>query len=414
MVKRLVGIVFLWVMLASDLVGAAGGDEDLQYILFNRTPGRRWNQGKPDTITESDFTEVMGRFPDQKNARLKVGVSYILSYLASDEDAVVSSLRRLLSNAARTNTPILIKLDGESWWSARPDLWNWWDETRDGYDLRNRMNVEWTGWSPDDAIRIAWRNWGRQIRVLPPPNLMSMRYRQACHEQMKILLPIILKWYRELPPSKKHLFVGVNVGWESSIGVNAWYYPHGNDLALKPASEDPVDGLETDDVTSRGQVQIGYAAVKTAGIRTNGKITEHDLYEVVRRHLDDLCRLAHECGVTRDKLFTHGAGWKEGELLYDAAVNDYSSPGWSFYRHASDASKDKGVERALGKSSARWWAAAEWCLMEPRECDRWHNAMRKTLDPPRCRFLCVYNWESVSSSEEVIKAVSQLVADSGR
>ncbi len=49
-------------------------------------------------------------------------------------------------------------------------------------------------------------------------------------------------------------------------------------------------------------------------------ITESDLRDVCQRYLAMLCREAALLGVPRDKLFAHGAGWKEGELLYDAPV----------------------------------------------------------------------------------------------
>ena len=79
-------------------------------------------------------------------------------------------------------------------------------------------------------MKTAWRNWGKQIRVLPPPNLMSPLYRQACHDEMRVLVPLILDWWMKLPDEKKSLLIGIKIGWESSIGVNAYYYPNGNDL----------------------------------------------------------------------------------------------------------------------------------------------------------------------------------------
>lgn len=161
---------------------------------------------------------------------------------------------------------------------------------------------------PEDAIKIAWRNWGQQIRVLPPPNLMSERYRAACHQEMRVLIPMVLAWWQALPPGKKHLLVGIKLGHESSIGVNAWYYSVGNRLLDRRAGEDPITGVKADQLPARGVTQIGYAAVKTAGLRREGSITEADLAEVVRRHLDDLCRLAAELGVPRDRLFAHGVG----------------------------------------------------------------------------------------------------------
>lgn len=150
--------------------------------------------------------------------------------------------------------------------------------------------------------------------------------------------------------------------------------------------------------------------VSTAGIRSDGKITEADITEVVRRHLDDQCRLAASLGVPRDRLFTHSGGWKEGELLYSAAVNRFSCPGWSFYRHALNPQQDAGVQADLKRSDAPYWAAVEWLYQGPRQTQAWRRALEATLSDRRCRYLCIYNWESVQSSKEVIEAVRQVVA----
>ncbi len=144
-------------------------------------------------------------------------------------------------------------------------------------------------------------------------------------------------WWKSLPKSRKDLFIGLKVGWESSIGVNAWYYPNGNALLDQPPSRDPQYGLKASDPPARGVARIGYAAVKTAGIRCKGTITEADLAEVAHRHLEDLARYAAGLGVPGGHLFTHAAGWKENERLYQAAVNRFRCPGWSFYRHAEQA-----------------------------------------------------------------------------
>lgn len=392
---------------------AAKDARPVQYVLVNRMPGNPWNQNNPDSIQREGFEEVKRALPQTENAKIRVGIGFIFSYLhAKDDETLVASLRRFLQLSAETDTPALIQLDGENWWGARPDLWNWWDASRPGFDPKNRESVEWTGWSPEHAIKIAWRNWGRQIRVLPPPNLMSPRYRKACHEKMRLLVPVVMDWWKSLPESKKDLFVGIKVGHESSIGVNAWYYPNGNDLLNRPASEDPMHGLKADDVTSRGVAQIGYAAVKTAGIRSEGQITEADLAEVARRHLEDLSRVAAECGVPREKLFTHGAGWKDGELLYRAAVNRFACPGWSFYKHAGDPRKDVGVQESLKQSDAPFWGASEWLYQGPREVEPWRRALENTLSDPRCRFLCIYNWEGIRKSEAILEAVRQVIAAS--
>lgn len=388
---------------------AAASAEIGQYIVVNRMPEGNWNQARPETITGQGLEEIKRAVAASENANRRVGVSFVFSYLKTNEGTVVSSLKRFLAAARETRTPVLVKLDGENWWQGRPDLWNWWDPNAPGYDPANRHNVEWTGWGPEHAVRIAWRNWGRQIRVAPPPNLMSPRYRSACREKMEVLLPIVVDWYRDIPDSEKDLFIGINLGWESSIGVNAWYYPDGNRLLTESPAGDPQAGLDAADVTARGQVQLGHAALTAAGIRTTGAVTEQDLFEVVRRHLEDLSRTAREGGLAREHIFTHAAGWRAGELLYDAAVNDYACPGWSFYHFANDPAKDEGVQRALGRSGVDRWAASEWWLPQPHEYDLWYGALKRTLADERCRFVCIYNWEGIKNSGEVLRAIRAVV-----
>jgi hypothetical protein len=289
-------------------------------------------------------------------------------------------------------------------------LWNWWRPEHSGYDPANRELVEWTSWDPADALKIAWLNWGRQIRVLPPQNLMHPRYRAACHEEMRRLVPIVLEWARGLPPEKKDLFVGLKVGWESSIGVNKFYYPNGNALLERPAAEDPKTGIKASELPARGVVQIGYAAVKTAGIRNSGEITEADLAEVARRHMADLAAEAARLGVPRDCLFTHGVGWKEGELLYDAAVNEFSSPGWSFYWHARNPLADTGVQRALATSDAPHWAAIEWLHQGPNTAEAWRASLEATLAAPRCRFLCIFNWKQIAPKPAALEGIRTVIS----
>ena len=370
------------------------------------------NQAIPETLGREQFEEILARFPNRRDSRIQNGISYIFSCFRTPPEKTVAALKVFLATAEETNTPVLVQIDTEHWWQARPDLWNWWDPGKPGFDPANRKNVEWTGWSPDNAIKIAWRNWGRQIRILPPPNLASPRYTAACCEEIRRLVPIVMDWHAQLPQDKKHLLIGIKLGHETSIGVNAYYYPSGNDLLDRPASEDPVRRLDTSDVLSRGMAQIGYAALKSSGIRVDGVPTESELRDVAQQYLQVLCREAAQAGVPRDRLFAHGAGWKEDELSYNVPLNPYACPGWSFYHHAADPRKDLGVQHNLAESDAPYWAATEWLLQGTRKTDAWHDALANTLSDPRCRYVCIFNWESIRSSETVLQAVTELVETS--
>lgn len=371
-----------------------------QYIVINIAPGE---------IQRNVFAEIQKIAPDGTSDHTRLGIGAIFSYLHQPREKTQNDLKTFFSLAEHYNIPIVIQLDGEQWWANRPDLWNWWDPNRPGYNPQNRLNVEWSGWGSEYAIKIAWRNWGRQIRVLPPPNFESGLYREACHEEMRILVPMIMKWWQALPRDKKELLIGIKLGWESAIGVNAFYYPNGNMLLKQSADKDPRTGLHAHKIPDRGVAAIGYAAVTTAGLAARGELQEAHLAEVVRRHLADLCALAADLGVPRQKLYTHGAGWKDEELLYDAVVNSDSCPGWSFYKYSSDPIRDKGVQRALKNSDAPYWAAVEWLMPGNRSTQAWRDAIERTFSVPKCRYLCIYNWSSIRHDRAALDAIEGLL-----
>lgn len=369
-----------------------------QFIVMNLTWG----------ASAGTMKEIREKFRSNTASPLQIGVGAIFSYLHHPRSKIERDLKEFLHAAEELELPIVIQLDGENWWGNRPDLWNWWDTTRPGYNPSNRFNVEWTGWSPENAVKIAWRNWGRQIRVLPPPNLMSPGFREACRQEMQALTPIILEWWKALPQEKKHLLIAVKVGWESSIGVNAWHYPNGNDLLTRPEKEDPTQGLNHDKLPGRNVATLGYAAAKSAGLRENGDLTEEDHATIIRRHLEDTCLTMAQLGIPRDKLFTHVAGWKDGENLYATAVNSNSCPGWSFYKYAPNPARDSGVSNALATSTAPYWAAVEWLYQGRPEVAAWEKALRNTLEYGNCKYVCIYNWEGIRDRPEAIQAIRKL------
>jgi len=391
---RVLLTTLLWPTVSPLTPGFARAEE--QYVVVNIIPGEAY---------PPIFYEIAQLNKGRTPAQVALGIGAIFSYLNSSRTQTRDDLSEFLSLSEKYGIPVIVQLDGEQWWGARPDLWNWWDPDRPGFDTSNRQNVEWSGWGPEYALKIAWRNWGRQIRVLPPPNFMSPRYRAACHDEMRQLIPLVLRWWNRLPEEKKHLFIGIKLGWESAIGVNSFYIPDGNALLPLPEEKDPQIELRGDLVPDRGVTAIGYAAVSSAGLARKGGLRESDLAAIVTRHVEDLCELAADIGVPRGKLFTHVGGWKDGELLYDAALNKYACPGWSFYRNANDPSKDTGVMRVLQKNDAPYWAAVEWLLTGEHDAEAWRAAITRTLAIPRCRYVCIYNWSGIRSNRSAVDAI---------
>ncbi len=366
-----------------------------RYLFFNIAPASVWNQNHPETITRGMFNEVVNTLRAPDNPRLRIGVSFVFNTLETPTNILAQSLRRLLAASEEAGVPVLVTLDGQNWWQHRPDLWNWWDPKRPGYNPSNVFNVEWTGWSPAQAVKVCWRNWGTQLRVAPAPNLASSKVVAAHLEGLRALAPIIVAWQRQLPPARRWLFGGVKLGWEAGIGYNAYHYPDGNRYYEQwphDSSHDPTHSLAATKGLSGGLCQLGYAAVKTAGLRKHGKLTREDLARVTQRYLQQLCREAHKAGLPRDAVFTHQGGnyapWEE-HLPFWPAFNRWSTPGWSFYNNGPrEAVLLEAEMKAAGRQR---WAAAEWWWGGATAAD-WEDHFRRTLSFRDCRFICVYNW----------------------
>ncbi len=383
-----------------------------KYLFFNIAPGAE------HFYTEQSIRNAFDELPKTlhviDNPNLRVGLSFIFSTLQTPTEQIAQRIRTALDCSEKSSVPVLIALDGQNWWESRPDLWNWWDPTKPGYNPSNIFNVEWTGWSPTNAIKISWRNWGTIHRVAPAQNIASPNILALHLQALRDLIPIMVEWHRKLPDDRKWLFGGVKLGWETSIGYNAYYYPDGNrylDQWPTDSSHDPATVLNWNKGLSGGAVQIGYAALTSARLKDHGAITRDDIGLVTAWYFEKLCRTAHEAGLTREVTFTHQGGtyepWQK-QLPFWPAINQWSTPGWSFYGLAP---KDAGpLDKELDNQNQQQWAACEWWWGAGNATD-WEDHFARTLHFHDCRFIDVYNWTHMFSNDVAgQRAVRSLVA----
>ncbi len=368
-----------------------------KYIFINQS-----------SFQESEIQTIYSKFGGQSNRKVAVGIGVIISVLNSEPSAVLLKLNSQLALAQKYDLPISVKLDGEIWWTYRSDLWNWWDSSKSGYNTDNKDNVEWTDWNRNAAIKIGWLNWGRQIRMVPCPNLMSPKFQEAWRVEITKCVNAIKTWYDELPDGKKYLFGGIVVGWESSIGMSVFHYPNGNSYLNQPETGDPVTGITVSMLPSRGLQTLGYSAVKTAGIASSGTMTEQMQTEVVRRHLEAVSKTVFDLGIPRNLIFTHCGGWVEGETLFSAALNKYSCPGWSFYKYAADPTKDITAMNTLSKSDAPHWGAVEWLLQGSSKTQaEWVVALKTSL-ANKCKIVSIYNWNGINTNQNALNGIKEV------
>lgn len=350
-----------------------------------------------DECDKFDYPQISTAFGPQSGKKVAVGNAILIYMFSRPMEQFKELLDRHFSMAEEYDIHILVELDPITFWQDVPELWNWWDPTKPGYDPKNKENVEWTSWSSEDAVKVGWLNWGRQIRLLPMPNLFSPAYQAAVKDRMDQFMTWTADWYKSLPKSKKYLLGGVKITGELGFGVNNWYYPGGNSYYDKPEEEDPKGGIRVDEMPSRGVGQIGYAALKYSGIRSEGEITPADIYSLEKEYARFVADIAQGYGFPRGMLFSHSGG--AGDDLA-AAVQPNSCPTWSFYwAEAADPSLTPQVSKYLKMSDAPYWGCSEWNIGDKPKED-WTEALRNCYSIPGCRFISLFNYGTIFSKDQ--------------
>ena len=158
-----------------------------------------------DECDKFDYPQISTAFGPQSGKKVAVGNAILIYMFSRPMEQFKELLDRHFSMAEEYDIPILVELDPITFWQDVPELWNWWDPTKPGYDPKNKENVEWTSWSSEDAVKVGWLNWGRQIRLLPMPNLFSPAYQAAVKDRMDQFITWTADWYKSLPKRKTYL-----------------------------------------------------------------------------------------------------------------------------------------------------------------------------------------------------------------
>ena len=401
------------------LASSVSASASTKYVLFARPPGSSFNQNDPSTLNAAWLAAPNVGIGTNRSARgsLRVGSEIIFSLLQSDDTTLLASLHAALNASETTGVPVSVVLDGENWWSARPDLWNWFDPTRAGYNMANAHNVEWTApGNASSAVKIGWRNWGSQIRVPPQMNVLAPAVQAAVRPKLAAMAAAVAQWRAALPPERQHLLASVKIGWEAGVQYNAFYYPGGNELLSQPASRDPKTGQNFSAGVSAGVQQLGFAAAHIAGVGPVAGATgstvaldREQIAAITRQYIAWLSSIVVGAGVPPALVVNHVGGQVPpyGRTVpFAAAFDSNSTPGWSFYWGLpGDALRTE--MQAAGRTR---WAAAEWNLRSKDEAT-WREAFNGTLSFLDCAHVAVYNWDGdFEKSKEGQAALRDLLA----
>ena len=349
-----------------------------------------WNCGNPAAFTADALREIRDALAVHGSTARTLAAAYTYSYARYPLENIAESIVNTIRAAREVRMPVIFHLDGVNWWDAHPELWNWFDPAAPGYDPANAANVERWDWNEDTALQIAWRNWGSQIRVLPPPNLASPAFLQLQYRCLDILLPLL----RDFADADPDLFGGLVFGWELSPYVQAYYYENGNAFRTGSPADDPKGGLEQ-------SIALGYAAASALGLQSEGVITEKTIDSICAWYLDTL--IGHACsqGIRRDQIITHsywgGETKRGGGHSGIASVRPSVVPGWSFY-----GGNITEMDRQLAM------APEGWALIECRPWDLTVPFLESVYDTG-CRIINIFNWESIRGDGKTLQVLQEVL-----
>lgn len=307
-------------------------DAEPRYLLFWAPPERVSALAK--TVRE------------QGHGRTRMLAIGITCSTFAEEKQVSDNIHRAFNFARKHNIALMLHFDFHVEWSNRPDLWNWFDPKKPGYNPSNRQNVEWFGWDGPPA-KARYLNWGETQRMPPPMCLTSKAIRAEWARLIRdVIAPSLKKELAALErEGKGRLFAGILVGSESTFDN----YTHTDPETAKVVA---ADGAPTG--------QLGYRALLDRGYSKDHPPADihKALGEIIQETVAFWCKAFVQSGLPARKLYPHipaGANLEMTSAPIEAAFNAWSRPGWSTYPVDQLAQNFQPLYDALKKHGSPPW-----------------------------------------------------------
>jgi len=320
MAKLMAGLVIFWLACTGSNAGEqistvppvssgrSAVSEKPKYLIF-------WSE--PEKAVE--LAERVGVKGDGKTRLLGFGLPNPTFEI---EAQLPSRIRSAFATAREHDLAVMLHFDFHLAWKNRPDLWNWFDPDKPGYDPNNKYNVEWHGWDgPPNKVR--YLNHGVLERQPPNMCLTSKRTRaEVTRIVSRVIGPVLREELAKLQAEgKRSLFAGVLVGLEPGIDD----YSQPDSERTKMMKEDGVPAKP-----------LGYRALLDRGFSAGHPPDDfrQALANVVQDTVAFWCQQFVEAGIPAEELYPHVAAPAPIEVMNApiwTAFNPYSRPGWTTY-----------------------------------------------------------------------------------
>ncbi|MHC4692627.1 MAG: hypothetical protein ACYS67_07785 [Planctomycetota bacterium] len=244
-------------------------------------------------------------------------------------------------------------------WNNRPDLWNYGDKDKPGYNPKNKTNVEWVDWEGTPHPH-RYRDWGIAERMAPvicynSPTVL----REVSRLIGEVVAPPIKAGLERLSrEGKDHLFSGLTVGAEPAL-PNYENIDRHNPRIARMMDQD-----------GSPKVRLGYNALTNNGYSKSNPPRDFPraLAKVNQDYTTYWCRKLAQAGIPTEKMYTHVAagagvigspGVEFTNAPIEIAFNDFSRPGWTTYPIGPLQPDFEHLYKALAEHGNPYWASTE-------------------------------------------------------
>ena len=344
---------------------SANDANDIEYLIFwPGLPG-----ATRETLGVDDFAAKLGTTGDGTTRQLGFGTG--IPVWARDESNIVQEIRQGFDTAKRTNVAVHFNVDDHVGWDKRPDLWNWYDPARRGYNPDNRKNVEWYDWEGTANKRRYFSPEGT------PSQSPHMCYNSAAIEKeigriiSKVVGPALRKEIDKLKQqNKEYLFAGITVGAEAGFDD----YSVITKLSQIPPNADPMQmqiakmlmqAAKMMDEDKAPYSRLGYCSLTNAGYSKTDPPADinHALADVNQKFIEFWDKQFFDAGIPCSRIYTHVAASPPQDDSNNAPIpivfNPYARPGWTTYPVGTLANGFQPLYDALAKHGDPAWGGVE-------------------------------------------------------
>lgn len=248
----------------------------------------------------------------------------------ADPQTLARAVKAAFDVALRHDTAVYFTVDNLEW-TNRPDLWNYADREKPGYDPDNARNVEWMDWDGTPHPH-RYRDWGTPEKMPPVICYNSPEVlREVSRLAGDVIGPAIAAGMKRLEKAGKgHLFAGVTVGAEPCLP---------NYEGIEKINPRIARMMQRDGVP---RSRLGYNALTNLGYSKADPPEDFAaaLAKVNQDYISHWARQLAEGGIPADKMYSHVAagagvvgspGVRYTNAPISIALADSCRPGWTTY-----------------------------------------------------------------------------------